>query len=147
MAELWDICLSNRALMRCLQEKLPATATKASKARKSSIFLVSPKRASHYPVWVLAEALLEQAPAGCLILLQEQKSCCQAVRRDGNLPRDEKEAEMFLEHVQLAADIAGVPGRAAPVSLRKLHPERRCQGTEEVGTRQNSATAHISSCA
>lgn len=77
------------------------------RSEKSRIFLVSPTRAFHHPAGFLGEALLEQAPPGCWILLQEQKSSSQAVRRDGNSPRDEKEAEMFLQHVQLAAAITG----------------------------------------
>lgn len=107
MTELWHICLSNRALIRGPKKSSLVLPSRLPRSEKSRIFLVSPTRASHHPTGFLVEALLEQAPPGCWILLQEQKSCSQAVRRDGNSPRDEKEAEMFLQHAQLAAAITG----------------------------------------
>lgn len=53
MTELWDICLSDRALIRCLQEKLPGTAIKASEARKIQHISGEPQESLPLPLWGL----------------------------------------------------------------------------------------------
>lgn len=75
------------------------------------------KRDSHHPLGVLAEVLRRSLEVGTLqavkfLCRNSESTCPQAVRSDGNLPRDEKEAEIhvLLKHVQLAANITEMPG-------------------------------------